>query len=623
MFHTWLKNNKIESYDFVTPLLPTGKDREFWKEKGKEFYVTAAEKYLDFSWPIVKATDFMAFNKEGNRVKQENPSLKRRAVLCTLFLAELTEYKGRFLPDIVNGIFAICEETFWGLSAHMNPVSYPDGQHALVGMPPNIPSVQKENIDLFAAETGAALAMIYHVLEEELYTFCPEILQRIEYELNRRIIEPYLDHCDFFWMGYFRKVNNWNPWILSNIATVFLLAEKKRTVLLEGIRKMIYEIQGIYDQYPEDGGCDEGAGYWVVSGGRLFDFCNQLYVATDGKINFFEDKKMKRIARYLYLVSIGNDYVANFADCSPKIDNAAGSILHSFGERVGDKNASQMGRSMWKRSLEKAEQKFCMTGAEQLKCQLYGMIWLNDAGQNEIDESDMIENGSQILENTQQIFVREDQWYYAAKGGTNAENHNHNDVGSFLVYYDNMPVLIDPSCGTYTAKTFSEERYTIWTMQSSWHNLPEVNGYMQKDGEEYAAEIFKEDGEKAVISFAGAYPKEAEIVQLKRSLKLKEYMEVTDWFAFAKENNFVCENFVTPLSVQVQGASILIGEKYELIVQAKAEGKKQKVEICTDKVDFLGDKKLEESWDNTFLNRIRIHVQIKQEGTISVVLRRK
>lgn len=70
-------------------------------------------------------------------------------------------------------------------------------------------------------------------------------------------------------------------------------------------------------------------------------------------------------------------------------------------------------------------------------------------------------------------------------------------------------------------------------------------------------------------------------------------------------------------------ASILIGEKYELVVQAKAEGKKQKVEICTDKVDFLGDKKLEESWDTTFLNRIRIHVQIKQEGTISVVLRRK
>lgn len=617
MFHTWLKNNKIDSYDFSVPLLVKGEDRDFWEKRGRIIYVTEAEKYLDFSWPIVKATDFMAFQKDGDRVKQETPSFVRRTALCTLFLAELTEYKGRFLPDIVNGIFAICEETFWGISAHLNPVNYPNGQHTLVGMPPNIPSVQKENIDLFAAETGAMLAIIYHVLKEELYGFCSEILQRMEYELNRRIIEPYLNHCDFFWMGYFGTVNNWNPWILSNLATVFLLVEKRRTVLTEGIRKMVYEIQGIYDHYPDDGGCDEGAGYWVVSGGRLFDFCNQLYVATNGKINFFEDKKMKRIAQYLYLVSIGNDYVANFADGDSKIVSAVGSILHSFGERVGDKNASQMGHMMWKRSLRKSEEKLCLRGAEQLKWHLYGMIWLNGTDKNDIKEMEMITDGSKILEITQQVFVRKNHWYYAAKGGTNAEAHNHNDVGSFLVYYDKMPVLIDPSCGTYTSKTFSEERYTIWTMQSSWHNLLEINGYMQKEGGEYAADAFFNNGEKTSIHFAGAYPKEAALMQLERFLKVKEGMEIIDTFGFEKENNLVCENFITPLSVQVQGERVLIGEKFEMIVQVE-----QTLEISTDKMEFLGDKKLEASWNQSYLNRIRIQIPVKKEGKVSIFLRK-
>ena len=54
--------------------------------------------------------------------------------------------------------------------------------------------------------------------------------------------------------------------------------------------------------------------------------------------------------------------------------------------------------------------------------------------------------------------VRDGGWTLAAKGGSNAESHNHNDVGSFIAYYDSAPVLVDPSCGTYTKQTFSEGR---------------------------------------------------------------------------------------------------------------------------------------------------------------------
>lgn len=75
--------------------------------------------------------------------------------------------------------------------------------------------------------------------------------------------------------------------------------------------------------------------------------------------------------------------------------------------------------------------------------------------------------------------------YVAAKGGHNAESHNHNDVGNFIVYADGSPLLIDIGVETYTAKTFSSNRYDIWTMQSQYHNLPTINGVQQKDGREY------------------------------------------------------------------------------------------------------------------------------------------
>ncbi len=77
--------------------------------------------------------------------------------------------------------------------------------------------------------------------------------------------------------------------------------------------------------------------------------------------------------------------------------------------------------------------------------------------------------------------------YLAAQGGHNAESHNHNDVGNFIVYADGEPAIIDVGVETYTAKTFSAQRYEIWTMQSAYHNLPTVNGVMQGAGRQFEA----------------------------------------------------------------------------------------------------------------------------------------
>ena len=77
--------------------------------------------------------------------------------------------------------------------------------------------------------------------------------------------------------------------------------------------------------------------------------------------------------------------------------------------------------------------------------------------------------------------------FLAAKGGTNGESHNHNDIGSFIVALDGVPVLIDAGVGEYTKQTFSNRRYELWPMVSPYHNLPTVNGHQQQPGVEFAA----------------------------------------------------------------------------------------------------------------------------------------
>jgi hypothetical protein len=103
-------------------------------------------------------------------------------------------------------------------------------------------------------------------------------------------------------------------------------------------------------------------------------------------------------------------------------------------------------------------------------------------------------------------------------------------VGNFIVYADGYPVLIDVGVEAYTAKTFSNRRYEIWTMQSAYHNLPTINGVMQKEGRDFrATDVAYKSGTKIVsfsLDIAKAYPEEAQVQSWKRALTLERGKQV-------------------------------------------------------------------------------------------------
>jgi hypothetical protein len=97
-------------------------------------------------------------------------------------------------------------------------------------------------------------------------------------------------------------------------------------------------------------------------------------------------------------------------------------------------------------------------------------------------------------------------------------------VGNFIVYADGYPAIIDVGVETYTAKTFSNRRYEIWTMQSAFHNLPTINGIMQKNGREYkaAGARYRVTEKSAAFSLdiSPAYPEEAKVRSWLRTITL-------------------------------------------------------------------------------------------------------
>ena len=102
-------------------------------------------------------------------------------------------------------------------------------------------------------------------------------------------------------------------------------------------------------------------------------------------------------------------------------------------------------------------------------------------------------------------------------------------MGSFILYLDGEPQIVDAGNLVYTAKTFGPERYTLWNTRSRNHNVPLVGEVEQREGREYAAQVVEADESGAVLQLAAAYPREAELESLVRAFALaQEGMRVTD-----------------------------------------------------------------------------------------------
>ena len=118
--------------------------------------------------------------------------------------------------------------------------------------------------------------------------------------------------------------------------------------------------------------------------------------------------------------------------------------------------------------------------------------------------------------------ARQGSWVLGAKFGSNGDSHNHNDTGSITVYKDGRPFLIDIGVESYTKKTFSPQRYEIWTMQSAWHNLPTFDGVQQLPGAEYAAREVCTEENSITGELAGAYPPIPGLTTYRRSVSVSE-----------------------------------------------------------------------------------------------------
>ena len=507
MFAEFLNRHPIEELlaDPLPPLFPAAGEYA-WSAVTPEHRAEITEQakaWRGQPYPMRTASGFLAFVRDGSRQADEKPYFTRRRKLCWHVLDACLNVEAP-LDEVVDGIWCVCEETSWVISAHnVNPIP---GAPAARDYP--LPDKNKPYIDLFSAQTGMILSLTGHLLGERLDAVSPLIAQRIREEIETRILRSFMEHDEFWWMGFRRSdLNNWTPWIISNVMVCACLAPTDREKLADLLDRACRMLDRWLDVMPEDGGCDEGAGYWNMAGGSLLDCLEILEKATGGRMTFWQDEKLRNILTFPLKAEIGGGWFVNFADCDAR-PFLSGERLQYAGEKLKDPALAAMG------------------------CRLRGTLsnQLNDVPHltrlldllfhPAAEAQPSVAPGDVWLPGLQLRVVRRGGMTLCCKGGHNGENHNHNDVGSFMLYVDGQPMIVDAGNMVYTAKTFSDQRYTLWNTRAAYHNLPLIGGEEQQPGKEFAARDVRCLPDGLMLDIAGAYSREAGVKCLQRTLSI-------------------------------------------------------------------------------------------------------
>ena len=590
---------------------PTLKDRGRWRELPKPVtsrLLSLGAETLNKPLPSLPATLYLEYARTGNRSDFEKVFFERRAMLQNLVLAECVEGEGRFLDAAANALWSICEESTWCLPAHVS------AQKAGVGLP----DITEPIVDLFAGESAVTVAWTLYLLGPELDRVSPQVRRRAEFELQHRILGPVLDRDNFGWMALNvtspeHRPNNWTPWIAASVLTTTLLSEPDNGRRVRTVHKMLRSLDGFLKFYPSDGSCDEGPGYWGRAGGSLLDGLDLLHSATGGKLDVYAEPLIQEIGRFIYRAYIGGDYFVPIGDCEARFEPERG-VVFRYGKAIDDPNLKAL--AAYGASVESVLQDTFMGRRLNEVFHAAEILALNPASPPLLREVWLGSVDLQLMTARSRAGSTEGL-YVAAWGGHNAQSHNHNDVGNFLVFANAQPVFVDAGAPTYTAQTFSSKRYDHWAFQSAFHNLPTINGVMQSAGRQFAARAVVCETNESVaqlqMDIAPAYPPAAKVKSWLRTVRLERGrdVEITEAFELSQASGETTLNLLTPLEADTS-------QPGQILLHATSQNKRSGVEVRLDydatklapTVDRipLTDPRLAHSW-GTHLNHLVLHTR--------------
>ncbi|MBQ9773773.1 MAG: heparinase II/III family protein [Clostridia bacterium] len=465
--------------------------RDFWEKRPNPI-------------PTLPYESRMTFYKTGDRKALETPYFAHRDALTAAAVLALTDPdEEAYLAYTQRMLWAICDEYSWALPAHTDGTLADD-----VG-----------NVDLFNAETAMALAEICYALRERLDKV---VYDRVTSEIERRIFNTFRTRVSW----YERLHSNWASVCGGCVGRAMMLLHPEE--FRASLPRFLHTMKNFIDGFSDEGICMEGTTYWVYGFSNFVWFADVLYSFTNGQIDLLSGEKVERIAGYLQKSFLKGNTTVSFSD--------------------GGRNGMAFDALQWYLT-QKFPQSVHLLPQEVSRVWRGNVSWLPLTRSliyaPPLDVERSLSKQNYDFPKAQQCIVNEERYSLFAKAGHNQEEHNHNDVGSFILATDRGQILCDIGAGLYTRQYFRvtmHERYSILCNSSRGHSVPLINGEEQMMGREHGGSI-AHDANRIVIEMAGAYA----VPALRRLTRVLEYTEagVTLTDTFEGELDRITERFVS------------------------------------------------------------------------------
>jgi len=467
--------------------------------------------------PVVRWSDDKAFQRTGSR-QSDTPRIAQHKRLDQAACAALLDASGDPPDELHDLIWATCEQSHWWFSSH---------GHSLP-------------IDLLVAMNGMMFALIESALGPRLD---PEVRERMAREVRVRVLDPFLDPPGGKGQWWSAQTHNWNAVCHAGVGISAMVYEKDAARLDAVFEKIAADLPRFLDGFADDGGCSEGPGYWrygVLYFALLAHFTRRF---TNGALDFAANPKWARVATYPVTATVAPGYDLTFSDtpaAHTPLPLAAASLMRGL---VG--NADLFSLCEFHEGKPVAREFFDLLTLPAEWPAFDPAAWRRDARLPSLAIAKLFGADGLAL---------------GVKAGHNNEHHNHNDIGSFLLFQDGAQWFSDPGRPRYSANTFNHRRYDSVFTCSRGHNVPVVDGRFQQAGEHFRGtlEVLATGVEKrAVVEMAGAYDAPG-LKRLTRVLSLstaEPVLRVDDTFEFDGAGLPVRGVFITLMDVEQRSAT--------------------------------------------------------------------
>lgn len=478
--------------------------------------IDLAEKLLDDARrepiPYFTYNEYMEFFKSGDRYMYEGRFRLPRIRLSMAFLLYLYYQKNEYLDEICDMIWVLSSFPTWCLPAHIANDWNADF------------SDYRGHIDLVAAEIGKEFAEIDYILGDKLPK---EIRFVIKKELNDRIFDAF-ESRSYWWEP---KTNNWSAVCGGSVGITYMCMAPERFPKVKD--RILSAMDYFISSYGDDGCCTEGLSYWNYGFGYYIYFADALYRFTDGKEDIRHSEKIDKMAKFVQHGYLSKGVGISFSDCGRGCSFTNSGLLCY---------------------LAKNYEGFVLPQIEWGKCTtLRDFLWTDKEMMKKTTEP---QKGMFFYDKTGWYINRKEKYSFAAKAGHNEEEHNHNDIGSFIFADRNKQILVDIGQMIYTRDNFNENRYKYLFNSSLGHSVPIIDGKEQPVGRQYYGTPVKADENEFSLEIHKAY--EGDIPPIVRKFSLNENgIVITDSFEnFA--GHTVTERFVSFIKPEIKDGTVLI-----------------------------------------------------------------